>query len=142
MNLVEYFDNVSTDDCGYIVITEREIADLRYSLIDDEGGERIVPLRWHTFDVLDATLTIHAALYRPIEGATEVLVHFDYFKRVTSVEIVEDNSVGHYANWPMKSDMRGDLFQAVSVLARRWPGKWVVREWPIGSGNFNKWDVL
>ena len=138
MNLVEDFDNVSTDSCGYIVITEREIADLRYSLIDDEGVERLIPLRWHSFHVQESTLIILAEFDSPIIGVTEVVVYLNYFKRVTMVEIIDAVGESHYADWRMKSDMRGDLWQAVKSLAWRAYDTGAVREWPNGL-NPDEW---
>ena len=132
MNLVEDFDNVSTDDCGYIVITEREIADLRYSHIDDEGVERLIPRRWQAFHVQESTLIILAEFDSPIIGVTEVAVYLNYFKRVTMVEIIDAIGESHYADWLMKSDMRADLLQAVKVLAWHVSDTGEVCEWPKG----------
>ena len=142
MNLVEDFDNVSTDDCGYIVITEREIADLRYSLIDDEGVERLIPLRWHSFHVQESTLIILAEFDSPIIGVTEVTVYLNYFKRETMVEIIDAIGESHYVDWHMKSDMRGDLWQAVKSLARRAYDTGVVREWPRGTNPADRMESL
>ena len=142
MNLVEDFDNVSTDDCGYIVITEREIADLRYSLIDDEGVERVIPLRWHSFHVQESTLIILAEFDSPIIGVTEVVVYLNYFKRVTMVEVVDADGASHYADWNMKTDMRGDLWQAVKSLAWRAYDTGVVREWPKGTNPADRMETL
>ena len=142
MNLVNDFDNVSIDDCGYIVITEREIADLRYSLIDDEGVERLIPLRWHSFHVQESTLIILADFDRPIIGVTEVAVYLNYFKRVTTVEIIDAIGESHYADWRMKSDMRADLWLAVKSLARRAYDTGVVREWPKGTNPADRMESL
>ena len=142
MRLVEDFDNVSTDDYGYIVITEREIADLRYSLIDDEGVERLIPLRWHSFHVQESTLIILAEFDSPIIGVTEVAVYLNHFKQVTTVEIIDAIGESHYADWSMKSDTRGDLWQAVKSLAWRAYDTCVVREWPSGTNPADRMESL
>ena len=142
MKLVDDFDNVSTDSCGYIVITEREIADLRYSLIDDEGVERLIPLRWHSLHVQESTLIILAEFDSEIIGVIEVAVYLNYFNRVTMVEIVDADDVIHYADWCMKSDMRGDLWQAVKSLAWRAYDTGAVREWPTGTNPADRMETL
>lgn len=142
VNLVEDFDNVSTDDCGYILITEREIADLRYSLIDDEGVECLIPLRWNSFHVEDSTLIILAEFDSPIMGVIEAAAYLDYFKRVTTLETVDADSVGHYVDWHMKSDMRADLLQAVKSFAWRVYDTGVVREWPPGINPAERLETL
>ena len=142
MNLVDDFDDVSTDDCGYIVITEREIADLRYSLIDDEGVERLIPLRWHSFRVQETTLIIMAEFDSPIIGVTEVAVYLSYFKRVTMVEIIDAIGESHYVDWHMKTDMRADLWQAVKSFGWRVYDNGVVREWPKGTNPADRIESL
>ena len=142
MNLVDDFDDVSTDDCGYIVITEREIADLRYSVIDDEGVERLIPLRWHSFHVQESTLIILAEFDSPIIGVTEVAVYLNYFKRVTMVEVIDAIGESHYVDWYMKTDMRTDLWQTVKSLAWRAYDTGVVREWPKGTNPADRMESL
>ena len=142
MNLVADFDNVSTDDCGYIVITEREIADLRYSLIDDEGVECLIPLRWHSFHVQESTLIILAEFDSPIIGVTEVAVYHNYFKWVTTVEIIDAIGESHYVDWKMKTDMRADLLQAVKSLAQRAYDTGEVCEWPKGTNPADRMESL
>ena len=142
MGLVEDFDNVSTDDCGYIVITERQIADLRYSLIDDEGVERLIPLRWHSFHVQESTLIILADFDSPIIGVTEVAVYLNYFKRTTMLEMVDADGASHYVDWHMRSDMRADLWQAVKSLAWRAYDTGAVREWPKGTNPADRMESL
>ena len=127
---------------NHVEITEKGFADLRYSLIDDEGVERLIPIRWHTFRVFDTRLVIHTAtdpLPSSIYGMSVVL---DHLKRVTTVEIVDADSVGHYADWHMKADLRGDLLQAVKVFARRAYGTGVVREWPKGTNPADRMESL
>ena len=114
---------------NHVEITEKEFADLRYSIIDAEGVEVPLPIRWHTFRVIGARLVVHAAtdpLPSSIYGMSVVL---DHLKRVTTVEIVDADSVGHYADWHMKADLRGDLLQAVKVFAWRTHDTGAVREW-------------
>ena len=142
MNLVDDFDNVSTDDCGYIVITVGEIADLRYSLIDDEGVERLIPLRWHSFHVQESTLIILADFDSPIIGVTEVAVYLNYFKRVTTLEVVDADGASHYIDWQMKSDMKGDLYQAAKVFSWRVYDTGVLREWPSGTNPADRLETL
>ena len=142
MNLVDDFDDVSTDSSGYIVITEREIADLRYSLIDDEGVERLIPLRWHSFHVQDSTLIILAEFDSPIIGVTEVVVYLNYFKRVTMVEITDADSTLHYVDWHMKTDMRADLWQAVKSLAWHAYDTGMVCEWPKCTNPADRMESL
>ena len=142
MKLVDDFDNVSTDSCGYIVITEREIADLRYSLIDDEGVERLIPLRWHSFHVRESTLIILADFDSEIIGIIEVAVYLNYFNRVTMVEIVDADDAIHYVDWHMMSGLRGDLWQAVKSLAWRAYDTGAVREWPTGTNPADRMETL
>ena len=114
---------------NHVEITEKELADLRYSVIDAEGVEVPLPIRWHTFQVFDAWLVIHAAtdhLPSSIYGMTVVLHHL---KRVTTVEIVDADGVGHYADWHTKADLRGDLLEAVKVFAWHTHDTAAVREW-------------
>ena len=114
---------------NHVEITEKEFADLRYSIIDAEGVEVPLPIRWHTFRVIGARLVVHTAtdpLPSSIYGMSVVL---DHLKRVTTVEIVDADSVGHYADWHMKADLRGDLLQAVKVFAWRTHDTGAVREW-------------
>ena len=127
---------------NHVEITEKEIADLRYSIIDDEGVERLIPIRWQTFRVIGARLVIHTAtdpLPSSIYGMSVVL---DHLKRVTTVEIVDADSVGHYADWHVKADLRGNLLQAVKVFARRAYGNSVVREWPSGTNPADRMESL
>ena len=142
MKLVEDFDNVSTDDCGYILITEKEIADLRYSIIDDEGVERLIPLRWHSFRVQESTLIILAEFDNPIIGVTEVAVYFNYFKRATTVEIIDAIGESHYTDWQMKPNMRTDLLLAVKSLAWRAYDIGGAREWPKGTNPAYRMESL
>ena len=140
--IVHDFDGVSTDVLGYSLITERKIADLRYSIIDGEGAERLIPFRWHSFRVADSTLIILAAFDSPTIGTNEMAVYLNYFKRVTTVEIVDVDSVGHYADWSMKSDMRRDLFRAVKVFSWRAYDTCVLREWPAGTNPAERMETL
>ena len=119
-------------------ITEKEMADIRYSLIGDDGDERLIPIRWRTFRLFDTRLVIEAATEHLPSSIYGVSVVLDHFRRVTTVEIVDADSVGHYVDWHMKSDMRADLLQAVKSLARRLRDTGEVCEWPKGL-NPDEW---
>lgn len=124
------------------LITEKKIADLRYSIINDNGVEVLLPIRWRASRLFDTRLIIEAAtdqLPISIYGMSVVL---DHFRRVTTVEIVDADSVGHYADWLMKSSMRLDLFQAVKVFARRAYYTGVLREWPSGTNPAERMESL
>ena len=124
------------------MITEKKIADLRYSVIDNNGVEVLLPIRWRTFRLFDTWLIIEAATEKLPSSIYGMSVVLDHFRRVTTVEIVDADSVGHYADWHMKSNMRLDLFQAVKVFARRAYYTGVLREWPKGTNPADRMESL
>ena len=142
MNLIDDFDDISTDDDGYILITDEEIADLTYSLIDDEGAERLIPLRWHSFDVSDSNLNIIAKFDRPVGEYTEMSVLFDHLNRETSVELVDEYGSTNHLCWDMSSDTRVDLYHAVRFLTFLTLDTNVVREWPSGTNPADRMESL
>ena len=124
------------------MITEKKIADLRYSVIDDNGVEVLLPIRWHAFRLFDTRLIIEAATEHLPISIYGMLVVLDHFRRVTTVEFVYADSVGHYADWHMKSEMRADLWQAVKSFALRVYDTDVVREWPSGTNPVERMESL
>ena len=114
---------------NHVEITEREFVDLHYSIIDAEGVEVPLPIRWNMFLVFDERLVINAATDLLPSSICGVSVVLDHLKRVTTVEIVDADSAGHCADWHMKADLRGDLLQAVKVFAWRMHNTGAVREW-------------
>ena len=124
------------------LITEKGIADLRYSIIDDGGVERHIPIRWRAFRLFDTRLIIEAATEQLPSSIYGMSVVLDHLRRVTTVEIVDADSVGHYADWHMKSDMRADLWQAVKSFAWRMYDICVVREWPSGTNPAERMESL
>ena len=123
------------------LITEKEIADIRYSIIDDDGVEAPLPIRWRAFRLFDTRLIIEAATEQLPSSIYGMSVVLDNLRRVTTVEIVDADSVGHYADWHMKKDMRGDLYQAVKVFAWRAHDTGVVREWPTGTNPADRMET-
>ena len=124
------------------LITEKKIADLHYSIIDDDGVEVLLPIRWRAFRFFDTLLIIEAATEHLPSSIYGMSVILDHFRRVTTVEIINADSVAHYADWHMKSEMGLDLYQAVKVFAQRAYDTDVVHEWPSGTNPVERMESL
>ena len=133
MRLVDDFDNATIDEGEVILITTKEIADLRYSIIDDEGGKRLIPLRWRSFALSGAVTDVYATFDRQVADFIGMTVRFDHFNRETSVELVDEHTSTRHANWDMSSDTREDLLNAVRFLMTLSPHTGSVLEWRVGS---------
>ena len=99
-------------------MNEPYITDIRYVAHDDDVAY-ILPFRWEKFRTFDSVLSVQARFDRPVGATHEMTVFRDYDKRVTIVEVVDENGVSHYDKWPIAETLRGDLLNAVVTLAER-----------------------
>ena len=101
---------------GGRIMNESYITDIRYVAHDDDVAY-ILPFRWEKFRTFDSVLSVQARFDRPVGATHEMTVFRDYDKRVTIVEVVDENGVSHYDKWPMAETLRDDLFYAVLSLS-------------------------
>ena len=99
-------------------MNESYITDIRYVAHDDDVAY-ILPFRWVKFRTIDSVLSVEARFDRQVGAIQEMTVFRDYSKRVTIVEMVDENGVSHYDKWPIAETLRGDLLNAVVTLAER-----------------------
>ena len=103
---------------GGRIMNESYITDIRYVAYDDDVAY-ILPFRWVKFRTFDSVLSVQARFSRQVGAIQEMTVFRDYHKRVTIVEMVDENGVSHYDKWPIAETLRTDLLNAVAVLASR-----------------------
>ena len=99
-------------------MNEPFITDIRYVAHNDDVAH-ILPFRWGKFRTIDSVLSVEARFDRPVGATHEMHVFRDYHKRVTIVEMVDENGVSHYDKWPIAETLRGDLLNAAVTLAER-----------------------